>query len=206
MLRLLATAGSVAKIHNLRTLGQQSGSLFFPGSVMYFGRVPGIKNPKKKERTKGTAIGDDKAAKLSRAEDDAEEKKKKMAAEKIKVERAKLKKSPIRDQTEDFENRLTPISRLKLVTAYNDPSTDGHLSPQDLAKQEALIVERDANDKKNKEKKAKELEEELKAAAENAAAAGTELAVKPEVLTPNNRVRKQNAQLRHKVGNPHPSI
>lgn len=71
----------------------------------YFGRAKIPKSEKKKEKTSAPAFSDDKAAKLSKAEEEAEAKKKKAEEEKAKAKKEKHT-LPIRSQLPVFEAKF----------------------------------------------------------------------------------------------------
>eukprot|EP01017_Pseudomicrothorax_dubius_P012287 TRINITY_DN1494_c0_g1_i5.p1 TRINITY_DN1494_c0_g1~~TRINITY_DN1494_c0_g1_i5.p1 ORF type:complete len:435 (+),score=120.40 TRINITY_DN1494_c0_g1_i5:1335-2639(+) len=102
-------------------------SIFAPATVAAFGRVKGPKptHLKKKEKTRSAALSDEKAAKLSKAEEDAEAKRKKIEQERIKQERLRRQKLPKRTFDVSFEAR--PVAEIPPKISHNIPATPNNI-------------------------------------------------------------------------------
>jgi hypothetical protein len=85
-------------------------------SVRFFNRYSKqLRKPKTVERKTGIALSDEKSAKLAK-EEEAQEKKKKIEAEKRRIERAKIKKLPVKTFDTQFETKISDakIERMAL--------------------------------------------------------------------------------------------
>lgn len=142
----------------------------------YFGIKPKKTPPRKiKEKTKSAALTDEKAAKLSKAEEEAEIKRKKMEAERAKLDRHKRPESPIKTQDDTLERKIT---------------NKGLLILQEKLRRQRLGLDDDEEVPQQAET-SKVVEE------------GKGRQVKIPALsrfTPNTRQRKERPSLRRKVG------
>jgi hypothetical protein len=66
-----------------------------------------MKQPKKKEKKVSVSLSDEKAAKLSKAEEEMENERKKREAERLKAERERKKKYPIITQSKALEKKIS---------------------------------------------------------------------------------------------------
>lgn len=73
-----------------------------------FGRAPIPNKQKNKEKVSAPAYSDEKVGKTSKAEEEAENKKRKAEEHRLKMERATRKVIPVRTQTPVFEAKFTP--------------------------------------------------------------------------------------------------
>lgn len=147
----------------------------------YFGIKPKKTPPRKiKEKTKSAALTDEKAAKLSKAEEEAEAKRKRMEAEKAKFNKNKKPESHIKTQDSTLEQRITKKGLIILQ--------------ERLRRQRLGLEDEEEEVPVEAESKAKVVEGEGEGK-------GRKVRVKPlSRFNPNNLPRKERPSLRNKVG------
>jgi len=140
----------------------------------YFGIKPKKTPPRKiKEKTKSAALTDEKAAKMSKAEEEAEAKRKRMEAERAKLDKHKKPESHVRTQDYTLEQKITDKGLLIL---------------QEKLRRQRLGLD---DDEEIPEGGAKVVEEETQ---------GRKVRYRPiSRFTPNNMPRKEKPSLRNKV-------
>lgn len=144
-----------------------------------------VKRPKVYEKKTGIALSDEKGAKLAK-EEEAEEKKRKIEAEKRRIERSKIKKIPLKTFDQSFELKM---SQLQL----------DNLAVEQSHKVSGISVAskmRRALDEKRKNKKETKTEAYLKIVKEKLEAS---LPLDQILPNPNNFVAVETPKLKKKV-------
>lgn len=148
-------------------------SLYDINRQYFAGRPRQQKVNKDKEITKSLALSDEKSAKLSKAEEEAEQKKKKMEAEKARKEANKAPEQPIRTQDISLEQKIS-AKKLKILV--------------ERMQRERLGLDPDAVKTTSTKPRTPRVRKEKKPPVE-----------KP-VVTLNTATRRQRPSLRNKVG------
>jgi len=154
-------------------------SLFDINKQFFAGRPKQHKDFSKKEVVKSLAMSDEKSAKLSKAEEEAEMKRKKLEAERAKRKAAEGPEAPIKDQLSNSEAKITKKKLEVMVERMKKERLglpeDAELEPKPKTK---FRGERKIREKK--EKVEKEWPEK-------------------EIMTLNTYKKRERPALRHKV-------